>query len=52
MNHEVTPAMLKDLLDTSNEGARGFALAAQDNREPGVVDVLTDGEALLPRRCD
>jgi uncharacterized protein (TIGR02284 family) len=44
MNHEVTLAMLKDLLDTSNEGARGFALAFQDNREPGVIDVLKDGE--------
>ena len=45
MNAKVTLAMLQDLLDTSNEGARGFALAVQDNREPGVVDVLTDGEA-------
>lgn len=44
MNHEVTLAMLKDLLETSKEGQRGFALAAKDNREPGVVDVLKDGE--------
>jgi uncharacterized protein (TIGR02284 family) len=44
MNHEATLAMLEDLLETSQEGERGFALAAKDNREPGVVDVLTDGE--------
>jgi uncharacterized protein (TIGR02284 family) len=44
MNAKVTLAMLQDLLDTSNEGARGFALAARDNREPGVVDLLKDGE--------
>jgi uncharacterized protein (TIGR02284 family) len=44
MNHEVTLAMLKDLLETSKEGERGFALAAKDNREPGVIDVLKDGE--------
>jgi uncharacterized protein (TIGR02284 family) len=44
MNHEVTLAMLKDLLATSREGERGFALAAKDNREPGIVDVLKDGE--------
>jgi uncharacterized protein (TIGR02284 family) len=44
MNHEVTLAMLKDLLETSKDGERGFALAAKDNREPGVVDVLKEGE--------
>src|SRR4051794_40478788 len=44
MNNEVTLAMLRDLLDTSKEGERGFALAAKDNREPGVIDVLRDGE--------
>jgi uncharacterized protein (TIGR02284 family) len=44
VNHEVTVAMLKDLLETSREGERGFALAAKDNREPGVIDVLKDGE--------
>ena len=44
MNHEAILAMLKDLLETSKEGERGFALAAKDNREPGVVDVLKDGE--------
>lgn len=44
MNDEVILAMLKDLLDTSQEGERGFGLAAKDNREPGVVDVLKDGE--------
>lgn len=44
MNPEITLAMLRDLLETSQEGERGFALAAKDNREPGVVDVLKDGE--------
>jgi uncharacterized protein (TIGR02284 family) len=44
MNHAVTLAMLKDLLETSQAGQRGFALAAKDNREPGVLDVLTEGE--------
>jgi uncharacterized protein (TIGR02284 family) len=36
--------MLKDLIETSSDGERGFALAAKDNREPGVVDVLKDAE--------
>jgi len=44
MNHEVTLAMLNDLLEMSQEGQRGFALATKDNREPGVLDFLTDGE--------
>jgi uncharacterized protein (TIGR02284 family) len=44
MSHEAILAMLKDLLETSKEGERGFALAAKDNQEPGVVDVLRDGE--------
>jgi len=44
VNHAVSLSMLKDLLATSNDGARGFALAAQDNQEPGVVDVLKEGE--------
>jgi uncharacterized protein (TIGR02284 family) len=44
MSHEATYAMLQDLLETSKEGERGFLLATQDNREPGIVDVLKDGE--------
>lgn len=44
MNHELTLTTLQDLLETSNEGERGFALAAKDNREPGVVDLLKEGE--------
>ena len=44
MTHEVTLATLKDLLETSREGERGFALATKDNREPGVIDLLKDGE--------
>jgi uncharacterized protein (TIGR02284 family) len=44
MNSETVLAMLTGLLEISKEGQRGFALAAKDNREPGVVDVLNDGE--------
>jgi len=44
MTPEVTLTMLQGLLETSNEGARGFALAAKDNREPGVADLLKEGE--------
>jgi uncharacterized protein (TIGR02284 family) len=44
MDHEVTLATLRDLLETSQAGQRGFALATKDNREPGVFDVLADGE--------
>lgn len=36
--------MLRDLIETSRDGERGFALAARDNREPGVEDLLRDGE--------
>jgi uncharacterized protein (TIGR02284 family) len=36
--------MLKDLLETAMDGERGFALAAKDNREPGIEEVLKDGE--------
>lgn len=36
--------MLKDLIETSKDGERGFTLAAKDNQEPGVADVLKDGE--------
>ena len=44
MNNEVTFSTLNDLIETSKAGERGFALAAKDNREPGIVDVLKDGE--------
>jgi uncharacterized protein (TIGR02284 family) len=44
VNPEVTLSMLKDLIETSREGERGFALAAKDNREPDVTEVLKDGE--------
>lgn len=36
--------MLKDLIDTFRDGERGFALASHDNREPGIDDLLRDGE--------
>ena len=36
--------MLEELIDTSNDGERGFALAIKDNQEPGIADVLKDGE--------
>ncbi len=44
MNDAISLSMLKDLIETSNDGERGFALASKDNREPGVVEVLKDGE--------
>jgi uncharacterized protein (TIGR02284 family) len=40
INHSV----LADLVDTAKSGARGFALAARDNREPGIAEVLQEGE--------
>jgi len=36
--------MLKDLIETFRDGERGFALASHDNREPGIEDLLRDGE--------
>jgi uncharacterized protein (TIGR02284 family) len=36
--------MLKDLIEMSRDGARGFALAAKENGEPEVAAVLKDGE--------
>lgn len=44
MDHAVNRSMLTDLIDTCSKGARGFALAARDNREPGITAVLKDGE--------
>ncbi|MEJ0038987.1 MAG: PA2169 family four-helix-bundle protein [Gammaproteobacteria bacterium] len=44
MNHQVTLSTLNDLIETSRYGERGFAMATQDNREPGVTDLLKDGE--------
>ena len=44
MNYEINLAMLQDLIETSNDGEKGFALAAKDNREPGVADLLKDAE--------
>jgi uncharacterized protein (TIGR02284 family) len=44
VNHDVTLSTLNDLIETSKAGERGFALAAKDNREPGIVDVLKEGE--------
>ena len=44
MNPDVALSMLKDLIETSKEGERGFALATKDNQEPGVIDLLKDGE--------
>jgi uncharacterized protein (TIGR02284 family) len=44
VNHSVSLSMLQDLIETSNDGARGFALAAKDNQEPAVADVLKDAE--------
>lgn len=44
VNHAISLSMLKDLIETSNDGERGFALAARDNQEAGVAEVLKDGE--------
>jgi uncharacterized protein (TIGR02284 family) len=44
VNNAATLSTLQDLIETSNEGERGFALATKDNREPGVIDLLKDGE--------
>lgn len=44
MSYEFCLPMLKDLIETLRDGERGFALAVRDNREPGVEDVLREGE--------
>lgn len=44
MSHEACLLMLKDLIETSHAGERGFGLAVRDNREPGVEAALKDGE--------
>jgi len=44
VNHDVSLSTLKDLIDTSQYGERGFALAAKDNEEPGVADLLKEAE--------
>ncbi len=41
---EITLALLRELIEMSREGERGFVLATRDNREPGIVEVLKDGE--------
>lgn len=44
MNPDLTFLTLNDLIETSKAGETGFAQATQENREPGIVDVLKDGE--------
>lgn len=44
MNSTASLSMLIELIETSNDGATGFALATKDNQEPGIADVLKDGE--------
>jgi uncharacterized protein (TIGR02284 family) len=44
VNRDPSLAILHDLIETSKEGERGFALAARDNREPGLMDMLKDAE--------
>jgi uncharacterized protein (TIGR02284 family) len=44
VSHEACLDMLKDLIETSRDGERGFALAVRDNREPGIDAVLKEGE--------
>jgi uncharacterized protein (TIGR02284 family) len=44
VNLQATLSILKELIETSKAGERGFALATKDNREPGITEVLKDGE--------
>ena len=44
VNYEACSSMLKDLIETFRDGERGFALATRDNREPGIDELLRDGE--------
>lgn len=44
MSYDACCSMLKDLIETFRDGERGFALATRDNREPGIDDLLRDGE--------
>jgi uncharacterized protein (TIGR02284 family) len=37
-------SILRDLIETFRDGERGFALATRDSREPGIDDLLRDGE--------
>lgn len=44
VSHEICCSMLQDLVETFRDGERGFALATRDNREPGIDDLLREGE--------
>jgi len=44
VNPEAVVATLNDLIETSQAGETGFAMAVKDNREPGIAEVLKDGE--------
>jgi uncharacterized protein (TIGR02284 family) len=44
VSYEACCSMLKDLIETFRDGERGFALATRDSREPGIDDLLRDGE--------
>ena len=44
MDTAISRSMLRELIETSQAGEKGFALATRDNQEPGVADVLKDGE--------
>jgi uncharacterized protein (TIGR02284 family) len=44
VSYEIGCSKLKDLAETLRDGERGFALAARDSREPGIDDLLREGE--------
>jgi uncharacterized protein (TIGR02284 family) len=43
MSHDACLSMLKDLIETSRDGERGFNLAVRDNQEPQIEDALKEG---------
>jgi uncharacterized protein (TIGR02284 family) len=43
--YEACCSTLKDLIATFRDGESGFARATRDSREPGIDDMLRDGEA-------
>jgi uncharacterized protein (TIGR02284 family) len=43
VSHEACLSALRDLIETSRDGERGYDLALRDNREPQIEDALTAG---------
>lgn len=44
MNRDASLSTLNDLIETAEDGERGFSLAAKDNREPEVAALLKQAE--------